>query len=376
MGYIALLKHGHIMKNRLIFIGNSFKQNHAFRAYITRNIIQAIGFIETQEFFFHNDLTLLDELQKRILSEENIFLVSDKKSFTFVSKLLCSLSDDKLVLKEQILVPSKSIVETTSSYLLEINRAKINVLEAQESQKFPVLLIHNEVKTETLHFFEEHIKDVIAKLTPLSKQYSVELSFTQIVEGWVEVKVNALSHGAVDKFLHLSQEQFENKVIIAERVIEHIITTLKAQDLKLTLAESCTGGLLAYYFTSQAGVSSIFEGSLVTYSNILKEKWLAVEQQTLIDHGAVSQEVVTEMLIGSKSVANAHFSLAISGVAGPDGGTLEKPVGTVVIGASSSQGENVVTYHFNGDRQYIQEQSALTALKMLVLSDKKVFFTN
>ena len=104
------------------------------------------------------------------------------------------------------------------------------------------------------------------------------------------------------------------------------------------------------------------------------DRGLAVERATLTDHGAVSEEVVSEMSEGALKVANADYALAISGIAGPDGGSQDKPVGTVVIGVRSKTHGKVARYHFDGDRNYIQQQSALTALKMLVLADKNVFF--
>jgi nicotinamide-nucleotide amidase len=190
----------------------------------------------------------------------------------------------------------------------------------------------------------------------------------------VEVRVTCNAFGSIDKFIQIAHERHPAKIIVAEDLVQHIIDATLATQQKITLAESCTGGLLAYYFTSHAGVSSVFEGSLVTYSNILKENWLAVDNAALVRHGAVSEEVVAEMCEGALNVANADYALAVSGVAGPDGGSSEKPVGTVVIGVRSKHYEKVVRCHFKGDRNYIQQQSVLTALKLLVLGDKKVFF--
>jgi nicotinamide-nucleotide amidase len=195
-----------------------------------------------------------------------------------------------------------------------------------------------------------------------------------MVENWVETEVLCKTYGSTEKFIQIAKERHGDNIIVANDLVQHIIDSVLAAHRKITLAESCTGGLLAYYFTAHAGVSSVFEGSLVTYSNILKENWLAVESATLIDHGAVSEEVVSEMCEGALKVANADYALAISGIAGPDGGSREKPVGTVVIGIRSKTYEKTARYRFRGDRNYIQQQSALTALKMLVLADKNVFF--
>jgi len=362
------------LKKRLIFIGNIFLQNRSFRDYIIRSIETDGIFLNSIDYYTETDRNFFDDLANRIKGEEKIYIATTKKSFTLVGKLLCTLIDDKLILKEQMLLPSQCETFGKESYLLDINGCHINVLQLQESKEIPELLINSASAKQTLHFFETPINEVIEHLEPLARQFDVELAFSQIVENWVETQVLCKTFGSIEKFMKIAKERHPDNVIVAKELVQHIIDSLLATHRKITLAESCSGGLLAYYFTARAGVSSVFEGSLVTYSNILKENWLAVESTTLSDHGAVSEEVVSEMSEGALKVANADYALAISGVAGPDGGSPQKPVGTVVIGVRSKSYEKVTRYRFDGDRNYIQHQSALTALKMLVLADKNVFF--
>ncbi len=361
------------MKKRLYLIGNIFRQNHPFREYIIREV-EANGQLDAVEYFAEADRDFYAELNNRLTHSEKIYIVTNKNSFTLVGKLLCTLTDDKLVLKDQILIPSKCEQFTKESYILDIKSSIANVIEAKESQLLPDLLLTDTPSKQKLHFFERSIKEVIELLKPLAKQFDVALNFSQIIDQWVEVEVECNTYGSIDKFMQISKQRHPDNVIVSDDLVQHIIDATLRTEQKITLAESCTGGLLAYYFTSHAGVSSVFEGSLVTYSNILKENWLAVENSTLVEKGAVSEAVVTEMCEGALGIAKADYALAVSGVAGPDGGSEEKPVGTVVIGVKSENYEKVMTFHFNGDRNYIQQQSALTALKMLVLADKKVFF--
>ena len=363
----------HALKKRLYFIGNIFTQNHPFRDYVIREA-EADGKLHSIEYFLEADRDFFTELENRLTHQEKIYVITNKKSFTLVGKLLCTLTEDKLVLKEQVLIPSKCEHFTQESYLLEIKNATVNVIQAQESQALPQLLLSDSKTVQRLHFFETTIKEVIERLNTLARQFDVELAFSQIVDEWVEVEVACKTYGSIDKFVEITQQRYPAHVIVADDIVQHIIDTTLRLEQKVTLAESCTGGLLAYYFTSHAGVSSVFEGSLVTYSNILKENWLAVENNALVENGAVSEAVVTEMCTGALTIAKADYALAVSGIAGPDGGSEEKPVGTVVVGVKSKTDEKVVTHHFQGDRNYIQQQSALTALKMLVLCDKKVFF--
>jgi nicotinamide-nucleotide amidase len=132
----------------------------------------------------------------------------------------------------------------------------------------------------------------------------------------------------------------------------------------ITVAESCTGGLVASMLTKISGSSDIFNGSIVTYSNKIKNQELNVKNKTLESFGAVSCEVVNEMLDGVIKKFNADFAIAISGIAGPNGATKSKPVGTVVIGICDANNHKIVSiYNFNGSREEVQIQASKVALK-------------
>ena len=150
---------------------------------------------------------------------------------------------------------------------------------------------------------------------------------------------------------------------------------LQARKSMLAVAESCTGGMLAQYVTAIAGSSVWFERGFVTYSNVAKQEMLGVNAQTLIDFGAVSQEVATEMAQGACLNSHAQMAVAITGIAGPDGGMPGKPVGTVCFGFSypnqSANQENTQqtisqTMHFAGNRDAVRQQSVIHALETLI----------
>ena len=147
-----------------------------------------------------------------------------------------------------------------------------------------------------------------------------------------------------------------------------IINTLKQRKETVSFAESCTGGRVAAAFTAIGGVSQVFDGSVVSYSNDIKEAWLGVKKETLIKHGAVSSQCVEEMLRGISEMTEtitSDYAIAISGIAGPSGGSEEKPVGTVYIGVKSKDKTIVKLYHFEGDRETIQEQATESAILLL-----------
>lgn len=140
---------------------------------------------------------------------------------------------------------------------------------------------------------------------------------------------------------------------------------LKKANKTATCAESCTGGGVAYAITQVSGSSAYFEQGFVTYSNQAKQQMLGVSEISLEQHGAVSEAVVREMVAGACQRANADIGVAISGVAGPGGGSEHKPVGTVWFGFQGSEcvAEKV---HFDGDREKVREQAIDYALKKLI----------
>lgn len=142
---------------------------------------------------------------------------------------------------------------------------------------------------------------------------------------------------------------------------------LRKSKKTITTAESCTGGLVASIITKISGSIDIFNGSIVTYSNSIKNKELDVLNESLDKFGAVSKQVVSEMLDGVLKKFEADFAIAISGIAGPNGGTKNKPVGTIVIGiASNNNIKKIKTYHLKGSRISIQKQSANIALSKIL----------
>lgn len=134
---------------------------------------------------------------------------------------------------------------------------------------------------------------------------------------------------------------------------------------RLAVAESCTGGLISHRLTNVPGSSTYYVGGLVTYAYEAKVRMLGVRWETLEAHGAVSEEVVLEMARGAKKAMGADVGLAVSGIAGPGGGTPEKPVGTTWIGLSLPDEDLARRYQWEGDRLQVKEQSAQEALRLL-----------
>ncbi|MDR1359220.1 MAG: CDP-diacylglycerol--glycerol-3-phosphate 3-phosphatidyltransferase [Coriobacteriales bacterium] len=153
---------------------------------------------------------------------------------------------------------------------------------------------------------------------------------------------------------------------------DEVLAEAQARGLKLGTAESCTGGLIAKRLTDIPGASEVFNGSIVSYSNEVKRERLKVSAQTLRSYGAVSEETAREMATGALAALDADFAVSTTGIAGPGGGSNDKPVGTVWIGvackrADGSSAEAVATLSvFGGSREQIRSQAADEALRLLL----------
>jgi nicotinamide-nucleotide amidase len=144
-----------------------------------------------------------------------------------------------------------------------------------------------------------------------------------------------------------------------------VVRLLARKKKTLALAESCTGGFIAHKITNIPGASEIFLGGIVAYSNGVKEKFLGVRPETLKMHGAVSEAVAREMAIGARKKFGADFAVAVTGIAGPTGGTKAKPVGTVFISVAGAFGTLAERRSNSFGREKFKEATANQALQML-----------
>ena len=154
-------------------------------------------------------------------------------------------------------------------------------------------------------------------------------------------------------------------------IAQELGTALKVQGFVLALAESCTGGMVSQAVTSIAGSSDWFDRGFVTYSNAAKIDMLGVSVQTLEKFGAVSEQTAAEMALGclkasALKYSQAHLAGSITGIAGPDGGTADKPVGTVCFGIAQANQCITSTQHFTGNRQAIREQAVAFLMQQLI----------
>lgn len=158
-----------------------------------------------------------------------------------------------------------------------------------------------------------------------------------------------------------------DSIILHSALAQEAFALLSQKKLKVGITESCTGGLLSYHFTSLDGASNVLDGAMISYANEIKASWLGVDRSDLQRFGAVSEQVVRGMCEGILRQTQADVAMATSGIAGPSGGSSQKPVGSVFVGVQLKGKMASVAYcHFDGDRLCVQSQSCAKALEMLI----------
>jgi len=236
------------------------------------------------------------------------------------------------------------------------------------SLKLPVI-VHKTILTvgEGESFLAERIVDIedalpgFIKLAYLPKlgQVRLRLSGYGEDESFVKEKVNEYAARIIERVAN---------VVAAEEDIpieKAILNFMAPRGLTLSVAESCTGGYISHLITQHPGSSQVFLGGAVSYSYELKERILGVKNETLWQYGAVSRETVKEMVEGALLNFKSDYALAVTGIAGPDGGTPEKPVGTVWIAVASGEKQTIKKVVFGNKRKQNIERTAISALNML-----------
>ena len=240
-------------------------------------------------------------------------------------------------------------------------------------------IVHKTILTagEGESYLAEKIADIedslpsYIKLAYLPKLGQVRLRLSGYGEDEISVK------NEVELFAGKIIERVGRSVVAQEDIAleKAILNEMAERELTLSTAESCTGGYIAHLITQHPGSSKVYFGGAVSYSYELKESILGVKNETLWQYGAVSKETVTEMVEGALLNFKSDYAIAVTGIAGPDGGTPEKPVGTVWIGVANAQKTIAKKFLFGNKRQQNIERTAIAALNMLHLLLKE-FKTN
>lgn len=215
------------------------------------------------------------------------------------------------------------------------------------------------VETKILDLINGQTNPTIA---PYAKAGEVHLRVTAKAKTIEEAK------GLVKPVVKELKKRFKENIYTTsekETLEEVVVKLLQKNDLTMTTAESCTGGLVAARIVNVSGASNVFKEGFITYSNKAKRKYLDVSKTTLAKYGAVSEQTAKEMAIGAAISTDSDTAISITGIAGPEGGTEEKPVGLVYIGCFVNEKVTVKRFTFNGNRQKVRDYAVVNALDLL-----------
>lgn len=231
---------------------------------------------------------------------------------------------------------------------------------------------------KTIHTFGAGESTVAEKLGDLMKRGRNPSVGTTVANGIVSIRVNARYDNRGDAEREMNSTAASVKAALGDLIFGEDLQTLPSvvsamlrsasvngEPMTVATAESCTGGLLSKFLTDEAGASSYFAAGWITYGNDFKTRELEVDPHLFETVGAVSEEVAIAMAVGARQNAGSDYALAVTGVAGPEGGSDAKPVGTVWIGLSSAAGDYARKFVFTGDREMIRDRAAKMALTML-----------
>jgi len=326
---------------KILFVGKEWRFKEALKEELFR-------------YVHFDSLEYLNNFDINFSPKEDTLIVTNQKTYPLVARIIARLSNQNLVVKNDFLVPENAKFSKNSFYI-KINGYNINVI-LLEKEVPEIFIITPEY--EEINIFRFDKDSALMFLEPILNAHKLDYTIIENEGGFLQIFTEPLEESIKKELLNALP------YIVFGNVFEHIVKNLPPE--KITFAESCTGGLIASNLTKISGSSHCFDGSVVSYANWVKEEWLGVSHQTLEKYGAVSEQTVKEMLLGAIEISKANYAIAVSGIAGPTGGTPTKPVGTVYIGVADRKSLKVELHHFKGDRNYIQYQAMMTGIRMFI----------
>ena len=216
------------MKVHLLFIGNKFFYNISLQEYIIRKIRQKTDFIDSITYFKESDNSLFLYLEKELNSSDKLIIITTKHNFSTIGKVICTVTSDNQVLKDNMLIPSNSSVFEERSYLLEYKNSIANVLHIDEMQEMPEILLNFEENKAVVHIFDQSRDSLIAMLTPIAQTFDVKIDIITLIDGWNRVDILSKKYGNISKFINSSKQLLPRNLIAASNITQYIIETLSS----------------------------------------------------------------------------------------------------------------------------------------------------
>jgi len=331
----------------IIFIGKEFKYQTFLQNYIfSKYKATSIHFFDTLDFKI-----------EKLLNDETLIVVTEKL-YSTIAKIVATLNDDTLEVRDGHLIPTKTIVYEENSFVIQKYQTLINVIKITDF--IPNILLDKEIYT--IHLFNYDLETADMFVRPIFESFKIDYTIYLNEGGWCEIKFDKYNKNMIKQL-----KGFIPHLVISDNIFEYIKNELEKKSQKITFAESCTGGLISSYFTKIAGSSNIFDGSIISYANKIKSEWLGVDDRVLEKFGAVSEETVQQMLLGILDISGSDYAIAVSGIAGPSGATENKPIGTVFIGVGDKNGKFMVErLQLNGSREEIQYKTMMNSIRLFI----------
>ncbi|MBD5166129.1 CinA family protein [Helicobacter sp.] len=371
--------------NILFCIGRNYRDFNPLNQFAQRfakeylGVIYQMVFCDSLESESNRDSTLKFCLD----CATNLLILAPKSDFNQCLEVIQKTQKIESLTKTPVMIGEERVKrleyaingETRRVWLLDLECIFTNQTESQaNAQSFISAQFEGSKNVHKMFLYLLGLDAASAKmlLCGIAKDFEIDLEILN-TDSNLEILSATGNEASLKEFAKIIQLTFTHKIFPSFNLAQNVISLLTERGLKLTTAESCTGGLIAYWLTKESGASAVFDGGVISYANAIKESWLEVSSEHLESFGAVSEAVVREMLEGALKLSGADFALATSGIAGPSGGSINKPIGTVFIGAKSRKGVEIIErLHFKGDRNYIQEQATLYAYLLFL----RIFFSD
>ncbi|MBZ7991285.1 MULTISPECIES: CinA family protein [unclassified Campylobacter] len=360
------------MKHLLIYFTKDLSFNGSFCEFVDRSLAKKNLFANTIIKLNDDDSKLNTLLEIDVKKYELVTIIADEHSFSMINKILATLKECELSLIDDEFIVENPKDYKKNSVLIDLNGVMINILKA--SMFYLPEILHNTKLSYDFLISDLDLESAEILLNTSVKPYGVSLNIYSLLDNLLYVKVNTNEYSDEIGLLNSVKSLFPKKVIFADNLYEHIIKKLKENNKKLSFAESCTGGLLASNFTKINGSSSVYEGSVITYSNKSKKAWLNVEDIHLENQAVYSQNCALAMATGVLKLTKANYAITCTGVLG-DSDDLGVKSGVAFICAISDTGLILhERLELLGDRIYKQNQCALACALLLCKLEREVFF--
>ncbi len=313
----------------------------------------------------------------------NLYFRRAEKKMTESNLSQCYFPKGSRVIQNPNGTAPASITQTKKGTVMMLPGPPIEVaalLKTEDIKNYLESLKTEEIIETTVKFFgigESHLEDLLSDymkkednliLAPYAKTGEVQLKIT--AKGETHEEAKELTDSLKEKLYEIAGEYIYAEG--TQSLEEVLLSSLLENGQTLVTAESCTGGLIGEMITAIPGSSEVYAGGVVTYSNQLKMRLVSVSETTLAEYGAVSKGTACEMAEGARKNLGGDIGISVTGIAGPGGGTEEKPVGLVYIGVSTREKTDAYRFHFVGNRDKVRTLSAKNALYLALQASKQL----